>query len=434
MSTPTHQSQDPRTSDIATPGSEVGVMPLDLTIRAKLSIMMFLQYFTWGAWFVTLATYLKQGLAFTDPQIGWAYAASPIGAILAPFFVGMIADRFFATQRILAVLHLAGAGLLFGLAHVATFALFLPLVVVYFVCYQPTLALTNSLSFRHMSDPGRQFPGVRVLGTIGWIVAGLLVGLIIINGEHIEHRNIPLLLAAGSSAILGVFCMALPDTPPASAGRGRVAVRDILGLDTLGMLKDWSFAVFVIGAFLICIPLQFYYGATNLFLNEIKFPNPAATMTIGQMCEIIFLLVMPVFFVRLGVKYMLLVGMLAWTVRYVLFAYGDTGPAVWMIYVGILLHGICFDFFFVTAYIYVDKKAPDTVRASAQGFITLVTWGVSGLIGSVVWGWTANYYATGDTHDWRQFWLVPAIAAGVITILFALLFRDRVEDGGAARA
>jgi nucleoside transporter len=431
MSRPIDQRHD-SISEIATPGAEVGVVPLDLTIRAKLSIMMFFQYFTWGAWFVTLVTYLEKQLGCTGTQIGWAYAASPIGAIIAPFFVGMIADRFFATQRILTVLHLAGAALLLALAYAESFAIFFPVVLLYFLCYQPTLALTNSLSFRHMSDPGRQFPGVRVVGTIGWIIAGLLVGLVQVNGHSIEDQNIPLLIAAGSSAILGLFCLALPDTPPANAGHGRVTARDILGLDTLGMMKNWSFAVFVIGAFLICIPLQFYYGATNLFLNEIKFPSPAATMTIGQMCEIFFLLIMPFFFVRLGVKYMLLVGMLAWTVRYVLFAYGNTGPAVWMLYLGILRHGVCFDFFFVTAYIYVDKKAPDTVRASAQGFITLVTWGVSGLIGSLVWGRTADFYATAAGHDWRHFWLVPAIAAGAVTVAFALLFRDRAVDDQAA--
>jgi nucleoside transporter len=422
---------EPVTSDIATPASEVGVIPMEMSVRVKLSIMMFFQYFTWGAWFVTLATYLKESLSCTGEQIGYAYAASPIGAMLAPFFVGMIADRFFATQRILTVLHLGGAVLLLVLATVDSFTVFLPVVIIYFLCYQPTLALTNSLSFRHMSDPARQFPGVRVLGTIGWIAAGLLVGLIKVDGQSIESRNIPLLLAAASSAVLGIFCMALPDTPPANKS-GRATARDILGLDTLGMLKEWSFAVFVIGVFLICIPLQFYYGATNLFLNEIGFAVPAATMTIGQMCEILFLVIMPLLFVRLGVKYMMLVGMTAWAARYVLFAFGNTGPAVWMLYLGILLHGICFDFFFVTAYIYVDKKAPDTLRASAQGFITLVTWGVSGLIGSLVWGWTADYYLVGSgetaVHDWRHFWLVPAIAAGVITVLFGLLFYDKVDS------
>jgi nucleoside transporter len=428
MATPVERHADLPSSEIATSTSEVGVVPLDLTVRAKLSVMMFFQYFTWGAWFVTLATYLATQLGCSGGQISRAYAASPIGAIIAPFVVGMIADRFFPTQYILAVLHLVGAALLVAAASVGSFTAFFPLVLLYFLCYQPTLALTNSLSFRQMSDPERQFPGVRVLGTVGWIVAGLVVGWM-----RIENQNTTLLIAATSSAILGLFCLALPHTPPANPG-GRPTARDILGLDALAMLKQWSFAVFVIGAFLICIPLQFYYGAFNLYLNEIKFETPAAVMTLGQMCEIVFLIIMPFFFVRLGVKYMLLVGMIAWASRYVLFAYGDNGPEKWMIYLGILLHGICFDFFFVTAYIYVDKKAPSTVRAAAQGFITLVTWGVSGLIGSLVWGWTADYYTVDGVRDWRHFWLVPAIAAGAVTLVFAMLFRDRVDDTATSDA
>jgi nucleoside transporter len=402
-------------------------MPMDLTVRTKLSVMMFLQYFVWGAWFVTMGNYLVERLNSTGEQLSWAYATSPIGAIVAPFFVGMIADRFFATQRILAVLHLAGAALLVAVASAGSFTLFFPLLLVYFLCYQPTLALTNSISFRNMSDPERQFPGVRVLGTVGWIVAGILVGVM-----RVEDRNTPFLIAAGASAVLALFCLALPHTPPVNP-TGRPKARDILGLDALAMLKDRPFAVFVVGAFLICIPLQFYYGAFNRFLHEINFVTPAAVMTLGQVCEIFFLLVMPFFFARLGVKYMLLVGMIAWASRYVLFAYGgSSGPGAWMIYMGILLHGICFDFFFVTAYIYVDKKAPKTVRAAAQGFISFVTWGVSGIIGSLVWGWTYDYFAAGNTHDWRSFWLVPAMAAGAVLLAFAVLFRDRAGGVPAA--
>jgi nucleoside transporter len=426
MSTPTRNQSDNIISEIATPAGEVGVVPLELELRTRLSIMMFLQYFTWGAWYVTLGTYLSTGLGFSDDQLGWAYATSPIGAMIAPFFVGMIADRFFATQKILAALHVVGAVLLFASAQVVTFSAFFPLILLYFLCYMPTLALTNSISFSHMSSPERQFPGVRVLGTIGWIAAGLLIGTM-----QIESKNLPLQIAAVSSVVLGIFCLTLPHTPPANP-HGRVTVRDVLGLDALGMLRDWSFAVFAIGSFLICIPLQFYYGATNLFLNEIKFPNPASTMTIGQMSEIFFMLVMPVFFVRLGVKYMLLVGMMAWAVRYVLFALGAEGPA-WMLYVGIALHGICYDFFFVTGYIYVDKKATDAIRASAQGFITFVTWGVGGFIGSILWGRVANYFKLGPEptapHNWYAFWMVPAIFAAVVMVLFALLFYDRVDSG-----
>jgi nucleoside transporter len=408
-------------SEIATPVSEVGIMPMDLTIRAKLSIMMFLQYFTWGAFFVTLGTYLTK-LGFSNERIGLCYGTSALGAIVAPFFVGMVADRFFATQRILAALHLVGAVLLYFVSTVSEFSAFYPLLLLYFICYMPTLALTNSLSFSHMSSPEKQFPGVRVLGTIGWIAAGLLVGFL-----KYEDVNTALHLAAASSAALGLYCLALPHTPPANAG-SKVSVRDVLGLDALGLMRQWSFTVFVVGSFLICIPLQFYYGFTNVFLNDIGVSNAAGKMTIGQMSEIFFMLVMPVFFVRLGVKYMLLVGMLAWAIRYVLFAYGNVDDAMWMLYIGIALHGICYDFFFVTGYIYVDKKASDAIRASAQGFITLVTLGVGGFIGTWLAGRTADYYTTGSgAHDWQSFWLVPAAAAGVVMVLFAVMFNDRVD-------
>jgi nucleoside transporter len=418
-------------------------MPMDLSIRAKLSIMMFLQYFTWGAFFVTLGTYLTK-LGFSNERIGLCYGTSALGAIVAPFFVGMVADRFFATQRILAALHLMGAVLLYIVSTVTEFSAFYPLLLLYFICYMPTLALTNSLSFSHMTSPEKQFPGVRVLGTIGWIAAGSVVGYVMIEApavtaqvtdsptavatlKGIEDTNIPILIAAATSALLGLYCLVLPHTPPASQGK-RISARDVLGLDALALMRQWSFAVFVVGSFLICIPLQFYYGFTNVFLNDVGVANAALKMTIGQWSEIIFMLVMPVFFVRLGVKYMLLVGMLAWAIRYVLFAYGNVDDGMWMLYIGIALHGICYDFFFVTGYIYVDKKANDAIRASAQGFITLVTLGVGGFIGTWLAGRTADYYTTSaGAHDWQSFWLVPAAAAGVVMVLFAVMFNDRVE-------
>jgi nucleoside transporter len=421
MSTPSKRSE------ITTPGAEVGIMPMDLTIRGKLSIMMFLQYFTWGTWYVTMGTYLGS-LHFSGEKIGLAYGTSALGAIIAPFFVGMIADRFFATQHILAVLHLIGAGLLYFASTVDQFSTFYPLMLLYFMCYMPTLALTNSLSFSHMSSPEKQFPGIRVLGTIGWIAAGLLIGFL-----ELEQSNVALQIGAVASACLGVYCFTLPHTPPPNP-EGRVNVRAILGLDALALMKQWSFAIFVIGSFFICIPLQFYYGFTNQFLNDIGVSNAAGKMTIGQMSEIFFMLVMPLFFVRLGVKYMLLVGMAAWAARYVLFSFGNTGDGMWMLYIGIALHGICYDFFFVTGYIYVDKKASDSIRASAQGFITLVTWGIGGFIGTWLGGLTSDYYTIDGKHDWAKFWLVPAVAAGVVTFIFALAFRDRVEVNQSDRA
>ncbi len=443
MSTPS-QNPDHPASELVTRAGEVGIVPLEMGVRTKLSIMMFLQYFTWGAFFVTLGTYLGE-IGFTGQQVGLAYGTSALGAIIAPFIVGMIADRFFATQHILTVLHLVGAGLLYAISQVTEFSSFYPLLLLYFVCYMPTLALTNSLSFSAMTSPEKQFPAIRVLGTIGWIVAGLLIGCLIYEGEtlrfvfrlpwwkliegqsSIEATKVPLLIAAVASAVLGLFSLALPHTPPPKAGQ-RMTVSDVLGLDALSLLKQWPFLVFVVGSFLISIPLQFYYTFTNPFLNGIGVSNAVAKMTFGQMSEIFFMLIMPVFFVRLGVKWMLIVGMFCWAVRYVLFAYGNAGDAMWMLYVGIALHGICYDFFFVTGYIYVDKKAPTAIRASAQGFITLVTLGIGGFIGTWVAGATKDAFTVDKTVDWQRFWLVPAAAAAVVMVLFALTFFDKVDD------
>ena len=393
------------------------------TVRFKLSVMMFLEYFIWGAWYVTMGTWLG-ALGFSGEQIGLTYGTTALAAMISPFFVGMIADRFFATQRLLAVLHLAGGAALF---YASTQTVFWPLytaVLIHTLFYMPTLALTNSLSFRQMRDPGREFPPVRVLGTIGWIVAGLVVGTL-----GVEATGRPMQLAAAGSVLMAVFCLLLPHTPPQTTGS--VRVRDVLGLDALELMKDRSFAVFVIGSFLVCIPLQFYYAFANPFLNAIGVTNAAGKMTMGQMSELVFMLLMPWFFRRLGVKQMLLVGMAAWMARYVLFAYGDNGPLVWMLYLGILLHGICYDFFFVTGQIYVDQKAPPNVRAAAQGFITFVTYGVGMLIGSWLSGRVVDAYATsgGSGHDWQHIWLVPAAMAAVVLVLFALFFRasDRAE-------
>jgi nucleoside transporter len=347
------------------------------------------------------------------------YGTTALAAMISPFFVGMFADRFFATQRLLAVLHLAGGVALF---YASTQSAFWPLyiaVLVHTLFYMPTLALTNSLSFRQMADPGREFPTVRVLGTIGWIVAGLFVGTL-----GVEATGRPMQLAAAGSIVLAAFCLVLPHTPPQGTGRARV--RDVLGLDALKLMKDRSFAVFVIGSFLVCIPLQFYYAFANPFLNAIGVTNAAGKMTMGQMSELGFMLLMPWFFRRLGVKQMLLVGMAAWVGRYFLFAYGDNGTLVWMLYLGILLHGICYDFFFVTGQIYVDQKAPPHMRAEAQGFITFVTYGVGMLIGSWLSGRVVDAYAlpNGAGHDWQSIWLVPAAMAGVVLVLFALFFRS----------
>jgi nucleoside transporter len=430
-----------------------------MLVRTRLSAMMFLQYFVWGAWFVTLGTYLSNARdadterIFTDSFVGDAYGTAAIAAMIAPFFVGMIADRFFSTERLLCVLHIVGAGMLYYLSTITAPQIFYFGLIAYFLAYMPTLALTNSISFHHLEDPARQFPGIRVLGTIGWIVAGLLVGSLFIAGDRmglrfekpfglpftlqlgdelgpqakIEPTTIPMQIAAAAQLLLGIFCLFLPHTPPTRSEGGQT-IRDILGLDALALLSQWPFLVFVIGSFLICIPLQFYYTFTNPFLNELGVANAAAKQTYGQMSEIFFMLLMPLFFARLGVKWMLLVGMAAWTIRYVFFAYGDADANMWMLYIGILLHGICYDFFFVTGQIYVDNKAPTRVRAAAQGFIAFVTLGLGLFVGSIVSGRVVDRFSTPEApvgHDWQSIWLVPAAMAGVVMIVFALLFYER---------
>lgn len=384
--------------------------------------MMFLEFFIWGGWFVTLGTYLSTTLGASGIQTGNAYATQSIGAIVAPFIIGLIADRFFSAQKILGFLHLCGAALMYFASQAKDFAAIYPLLLIYMILYMPTLALVNSISFRQMTDPSKQFSNIRVLGTIGWIVAGILIGQL--NWEADGLLKNTFFMTAAASALLGLFSFTLPDTPPAKPKNEKVKTTELLGLDSLKMLNNKNYLLFFIASILICIPLAFYYNFTNQFMNEIGVEKAASKMALGQASEVIFMLLLPFFYLRLGLKKTILLGMASWALRYVLFAYGNADSNIWMIYIGILLHGICYDFFFVTGQIYTDAKAGEKFKSAAQGLITLATYGVGMLIGAQISGVVVDKFITEGSHDWRQIWIYPAVFAFVVLILFTVFFKN----------
>ncbi len=430
--------------------------PRAATVR--LSIMMFLEFFIWGAWYVTVGNYMR--VHQMGEVIYWAYTVGPIAAIISPFFLGMVADRFFSTERVLVVMHVVGGAALFAAPFLTprdggSHWSFIGILLLHMLCYMPTLGLTNTLAFHNLPNREKQFPIVRVFGTLGWIAANIVVSKVM-NADELPQQ---FYVAGGAAVALGLFSFVLPHTPPPAKGKS-VSVRDVLGLDALVLMKDRSFTVFIVSSFLICIPLAAYYNYAPVFADAAGLHNPAYNLSFGQWTEVVFMLLMPLFFVRLGVKKMLLVGMFAWVVRYGLFSAAADGGIFWMIMAGVLLHGICYDFYFVTGFIYVDQKAHEKIRGQAQGLLVLITQGLGMLIGAQVIGRLVNRFASPNAaalaeraktlreaagqvtgvkaqslwnqasdlllkaHDWQTIWLVPCIMAAVVAVAFLLLFKD----------
>lgn len=413
----------------------------------RLSLMMFLQFFIWGGFFVTMGSYLLeifQGEEGLNSIIGSAYATHNWAGLLAPVFVGLLADRYFNAEKLNGVIHLAGAVLLYFASTITDPGTFIWVMLGYFMLYMPSLALVNTISFANIGDADKEFPRIRVWGTIGWIVAGFVVAQTVLGWVSIpiisaitgvtnaQATSIPILMSAAVSLFYGVYSFTLPATPPSGKGKA-FSVKEALGLDAVKLLTNRNFAVFSISSFAVSIPLAFYYARTNDFISAMHFGDQSASfMTIGQMSEVLFMLAIPFFLARLGVKWMLLVGMLAWTARYLLF--GFFPMSVPLVLIGIALHGICYDFFFVTGQLYVNKKAPEHLRASAQGFFNLLTYGAGMLIGNYVLGWWGDRIALdGSTQmGWMasafDFWVIPAMLALGVAGMFFLLFRDEKES------
>jgi nucleoside transporter len=388
-------------------------------VFAKLSVMMLLEYFVWGAWYVTLGTYMSTFLNPSGLEIGLAFGALAVATMISPFFVGMVADRYFSAQKIMGVLHIGGAVLLIAATLVGNSIVFIGVVFLYSLLYMPTIALSNSIAFQQMTDPGKQFPWIRVFGTLGWIAAGLLMGML-----GIEKTPSTFYMAAIASATLGLFSFILPNTPPKGSGDGS-ATSEIRYADAFVLFKDKSYLVFFIAAVLVCIPLSFYYGFANVFLNDIKVDQPASKMILGQVSEAIFILAIPFLFNSIGVKKMLLIGIVAWILRYVCFAFGNVDSGMWMLYGGIILHGVCYDFFFVTGYMYTEKKAGEKIKSAAQGLFTFATYGLGMVIGTVFSGFVTDYYTVGNVKQWESIWLVPVYIATAVLLYFVVFFREK---------
>ena len=383
--------------------------------NTKLSVMMFVEWFIWGAWFVPLWQYLNK-LGFSPSEIAWSYSSTAIAAILSPVLVGVIADRYFAAQKVLGWLHIVGGGLMLLLAWQIQFSTFFPLLVVYALTYMPTVALTNSIAFANIRDTEKDFPRIRVLGTLGWIASGLVVGFVLpplLGMENVSDTNLPLIVTAIASVLLGLYSFMLPNTPP-KVGQ-RTDIKDLLGLNALGLLRDRSFAIFALCSFLFCMPLAFYYQFANGYLTQVGLQNATGWMTLGQVSEIFAMLALPFLLKRYGIKKVLLLGFVTAGIRYVLFIYGGTADMLMysMLFIGILLHGVSYDFYFVTGYIYVDKKAPAHMRTAAQGLITLICQGFGSFIGNWLGGRAMTAFQLPEAHNGMTFDWLPSGAWGL---------------------
>lgn len=405
--------------------------------NTKLSVMMFVEWFIWGAWFVPLWQYLNK-LGFSPSEIAWSYSSTAIAAILSPVLVGVIADRYFAAQKVLGWLHIVGGGLMLLLAWQIQFSTFFPLLVVYALTYMPTVALTNSIAFANIRDTEKDFPRIRVLGTLGWIAPGLVVGFVLpplLGMENVSDTNLPLIVTAIASVLLGLYSFMLPNTPP-KVGQ-RTDIKDLLGLNALGLLRDRSFAIFALCSFLFCMPLAFYYQFANGYLTQVGLQNATGWMTLGQVSEIFAMLALPFLLKRYGIKKVLLLGFVTAGIRYVLFIYGGTADMLMysMLFIGILLHGVSYDFYFVTGYIYVDKKAPAHMRTAAQGLITLICQGFGSFIGNWLGGRAMTAFQLPEAHngmtfDWFTVWGVGAAMVFAVMLLFVLFFREKSKEIG----
>ncbi len=392
---------------------------MDRTRYIQLSILFFLHFFIWGSWYVTTGTYLLQTVGFSGREVGLIYGATAIAATVTPFLLGLLADRLFATEKLLALLHAGGGVLMFGISYLDRFAFFYPALILYAMLYMPTFALTSGLTFHYAADGARDYPRVRLWGTLGWIIAGVLIGIL-----ALETTAIPMRISAAASMVQAVFCISLPHTPPQKKS-GR-SLREFLGPEVSALLRRPSFVVLMISLVLISIPSGFYYSFTNSFLTEMGVPAPAATMSAGQISETFLMLLMPFFFRRLGFKWVIAIGLFTWGFRYLLFALGNSSDLIWMLYTGILLHGVAFNFTALTGQIYIDREVPVHVRNTAQGFMSLLTLGLGALIGSYIAGEVVGAFTLEDgQHLWPQIWLVPAAVGGMVTVGFLALFKPK---------